>query len=166
MFFGGSPWSRMRSTLPTVWCIRSQTAFACGFLAEVVTSLMLHRCIKVWNSGPTNSPPLSWTQRSGQGYLASHNWAYKRAMCSDVLFSILTSSTRLETVSMAVSALNSYGLPLTWTTHGPIKSTAHSLNGMVHISCSGRSPYPLPSNLLHCQCSHCSWLMQRQISLR
>jgi hypothetical protein len=50
-------------------------------------------------------------------------------MCANFFSSILTSSTRLETLSMTVRALNSYGLLQTWIIHGPIKSTAHSSNG-------------------------------------
>ena len=51
--------------------------------------------------------------RWGHGYRASQHCAYFLATLSDVLSSILTSSTRLVTVSIAVSALNSYELPRT-----------------------------------------------------
>jgi hypothetical protein len=51
--------------------------------------------------------------RWGYGYRASQHCAYFLVTLSDVLSSILTSSTRLVTVSITVSALNSYGLPRT-----------------------------------------------------
>ena len=106
---------------------------------------MWHFSNSVWNSIPVNSPPGSCMHRWGHGYHASQHCAYFLATLSDVLSSILTSSTRLVTVSIAVSALNSYGLPRTWTIHGPIRSTVHSSNGIDRTSRSGNSPYCLPS---------------------
>ncbi len=135
---GGSPCRRVCRTFPTVWCIHSQIALACRSLLDVGASLILHPWKRNWNSGPTNSPPLSCTQRSGQGY--HQTWAYFLAMCADVFSSILTSSTKLETVSITVKALNSYGLLQTWNIHGPIKSTAHYSNGTECNSCSGSKP--------------------------
>ncbi len=64
-----------------------------------------------------------------------------------LLSSILMSLTKLVTVSITVSASNSYGFPQTWTVQGPIRSVAHSSNGIEWTSRSGRNPYPLPSNL-------------------
>ncbi len=107
MSCGGSPCRRVRRTFPTVWCICSQIALACGFLLDVGASLILHPWRRNWNFGPTNSLPLSCTQRSGQGYLDNHTWAYFPATCANVFSSTLTSSNRLETVSMTVRALNS-----------------------------------------------------------
>ncbi len=54
--------------------------------------------------------------------------------------SILTSSTRLETVSMTFRSLNSYSLLWTWIIHGTIQSTAHSSNGTERNLCSGNKP--------------------------
>ncbi len=113
---------------------------ACGFLLDVGASLILHPWRRNWNSGPKNSPPLLCTQRTGQEYLDNQTWTYFLATCADVYLSILTSSTRLETVSMTVIALNSYGLLQTWIFHRPIKSTAHSLNGTERNLCSGNKP--------------------------
>ena len=59
--------------------------------------------------------------------------------CCNVLWSILTISAKLVTVSMQVSALNLKVLPFTWTFQGPIRSTATSSNG-----CS------LNSRFVHC----------------
>ncbi len=67
----------------------------------------------VWNSIPVNSPPGSCMHRWGHGYHANQHRAYFFVTLSDVFSSILTSSTRLVTVSIAVSALNSHGLPRT-----------------------------------------------------
>ena len=103
---GGSSCSKVRKMLPTVWCICSQIALACGFLLDVGASLILQLWRRNWNSGPTNSPPLSCTQRAGQGYLANQVCAYFRATCADVFLSILISSTKLVTVSITVRALN------------------------------------------------------------
>ena len=60
MFCGGSLCNRVLRTLPTVWCILSHTAFACGFFALVHTSLMRQFSRSVWNSGPVNSVPGSF----------------------------------------------------------------------------------------------------------
>ena len=68
-------------------------------------------------------------------------------MCSDVLLSILTSSTKLDAVSMQVKALNSHGLLLTFTFQGPIKSIATSSQGAIRTSRSGNKPYPFPDSL-------------------
>jgi hypothetical protein len=114
---GGSPCRRVRTIFPTIWCICSRIALACWFLLDVGASLILHPRRRNWNSGPTNSPPLLCTQRSGQGYLDNQTWAYFLATCAYVFSSILTSSTRLETVSMTVRALNSYNLLWTWIIH-------------------------------------------------
>jgi hypothetical protein len=105
---------------------------------EVGTSLILQPWRRNWNFGPMNSPPLSCTHLSGHGYRDNQTCVYFFAMCADVLSSILTSSTRLEIVSMIINALNSYGFSLTWMIHGPMRSTVHSSNGIIHTSCSGR----------------------------
>ncbi len=137
---GDSPCRRVCKTFPTVWCIHSQIALACGFLLDVGASLILHSWRRNWNSCPTNSPPLSYTQHYGQGYLDNQTWVYFLAMCADVFSTILTSSTRLETMSMIVRASNSYGLLQTGIIHGPIKSTEHSWSGTERNSCSGNKP--------------------------
>ncbi len=136
---GGSPCRRVCRTFPTVWCIRSQIALACGFLLDVGAYLILHPWRRNYNSGLTNSTPLLCTQRSGQEYIDNQTWAYFLTTCANVFSSILTSSTRLETVSMTVRALNSYNLLQTWIIHGPIKST-DSLNGTERNLCSGNKP--------------------------
>ncbi len=140
---GGSLCRRVHRTFPTIWCIRSHIALACGFLLDVGASLILHSWRRNWNSGPTNSPPLLCTQRSGQGYLDNQTWVYFLAICANVFSSILTSPTRLETVSMTVKALNLYSLLQTWIIHGPFNSTVHSSNGsalvishsLCHLAC-------------------------------
>jgi hypothetical protein len=71
-----------------------------------------------------NSPPGSCMHRWGHGYRASQHFAYFLATLSDVLSSILTSFTRLVTVSFAVSALNSYDyhvLELPMVLLGPLR---------------------------------------------
>ncbi len=81
-------------------------------------------------------------------------------MVSKDLSSIQISSPKLVTVLLTVNTSNSYSLSWTWTTHGPIKSMAHSSNGMDWTLCSGRSPYPFPSNLF-LDNSHswsCQWI--------
>jgi hypothetical protein len=127
---GGSPCRRVCRSFPTVWCICSQIALTCGFLLDVGASLILYHWRKKWNSGPTNSPPLTCTQHSGQGYLDNQTRAFFLATCVDVFSSILTSSTRLETLSITVKALNFYGLLQTWIIHDSIKSTAHLWMGL------------------------------------
>ncbi len=92
----GSPCRRVRRTFPTIWCIRSQIASACGFLLDAGASLILHPWRRNWNSCPTNSPPLSCTQRSGQGYLDNQTLAYFLVTYANVFSSIQHSSTRLE----------------------------------------------------------------------
>jgi hypothetical protein len=131
-------------TFPTVWCIHSQIAFASwGFTWWMLESLILHPWRRNWNSGQTNSLPLLCMQRSGQGYLDNQNWAYFLALCADVFSSILTSSTKLDTVSVTERALNSYSLLQTWIIYGPIKSKAHSSigTGTKHHLHSGSKPY-------------------------
>jgi len=61
--------NKVRSTLPTVWCILLQMAFACGFLLEVGTSFICVFSSRRWNLYPVNSPPLSCTYLCGHGYL-------------------------------------------------------------------------------------------------
>jgi hypothetical protein len=92
---------------PFAYCIGLQV------FALVQASLMWHFSNSVWNSIPVNSPLGLCMHRWDHGYPASQHCAYILATLSDVLSSILTSSTRLVTVSIAVSALNSYGLPRT-----------------------------------------------------
>ena len=104
---GGCPCSSVLRTFPTVWCMRLHIALACGFLLVVGTSLIWQPSNKSWNSGPINSPPLSWIQRAGYGYRVSQTCAYFLAMWAEVLSSIRTSSTKFETVSIIVRALNS-----------------------------------------------------------
>jgi len=140
IFWGGSPCNYVLRTLPTVWCILSHIALDCGFFALVQASLMWHFSNSVWNSIPVNSPPGSCMHRWGHGYRANQHWAYFLLTSSDVLWSILTSSTRLVIVPITLSALNLYGLPRTQMVHGPIRSTAHSSNGMDRTSRSGNSP--------------------------
>jgi hypothetical protein len=106
---GGSPCSNVRKLLPTVWCICLQIALAWEFWLDVGASLILQLWRRSWNSGPTNSSPLSCTHLAGQGYLANQTCVYFCATCADVFLSILTSWTKLETVSITVRALNSYG---------------------------------------------------------
>ncbi len=100
----------------------------------------MHPWRRNWNSGPTNSPALLCTQRSGQGYLDNQTWVYFLAMRVDVFSSILTSSTKLETASIAVRALNLYSLLQTWIIHGPIESIANSPNGTERNFPSGSKP--------------------------
>ena len=134
-------------------------AFACGFLLVVGTSFICAFSSNRWNSHPVNSTPLSWTHCSGHGYCANQLCENFCATFLAVFSSIRTNSTRAVTVSMAVSALNSYGLPCTFTFQGPIRSTATSSNGSDQTSCSGSKPYPLPSNL-------CFWQsMYRNLSI-
>jgi hypothetical protein len=137
---GGYLCRRVCRRFPTVWSIRSQIALACGFLLDVGASLILHPWRRNRNSGPTNSPPLLCTQCYEKGYLDNQTWAYFLAMCAYIFLSILTSSTRLETMSMTVRALNLYGLLQTWIIHGPIKSTAHFSNGTEGNLHSGNKP--------------------------
>ena len=106
MLAGGLTWSNVRRTLPTVWCIRSHMALACGFLLVVGTSLILVFSRSRWNANPVNSPPLSWIHRCGQGYQANQLWAKRRDTCSAVLLSTRTISTSAVTVSIDVRALN------------------------------------------------------------
>ena len=155
MCWGGWPCRSVLSTSPTVWCMHSHIALACGFLLVVGTSLIRQPCNRNWNSGPMNLPPLSWMHRTGHGYRESQICAYFLTIVADVLSSILTSSTRLDIVSIMVSTLNSYSLSWTWTVQGPIKSTAHSSNGIDRIYRSGKCQYPLPSStgsVRNCNC--------------
>ena len=85
---------------------------------------------------------------SGQGYLDKQTWAYFLATCEDVFSSILTSSTKLETVSITLRALNWYGLLQTRIIHGPIKSTAHYSIGIERNLSSGNK-----YSLCHLACS-------------
>ncbi len=134
--------SSVLKTLPTVWCVRSHIALTCGFLLVVGTFLIRQPSNKSWKSGSINSPPLSWIQRAGHGYHVSQTCAYYLAMWADVLSSIWTSSTKFETVSIIVRALNSKGLSRTWMVQGPIKSTAHSCSHDIEwILHSGKYPY-------------------------
>jgi hypothetical protein len=48
---------------------------------------------------------------------------------------------------MTVRALNLYGLLQTWIIHGPVKSTAHPLNGTERNLQSGNKPQPVPLSL-------------------
>ncbi len=65
--------------------------------------------------------PKSPTQQcSGQGYPDNQIWAFFLATCADVFSLILTSSTKLETVSITVRALISYGLLWSWIIYGPV----------------------------------------------
>ena len=73
-----------------------------------------------------NSPPWSWTQRIGRGYLESQDCMNLDRMCEAVLLSMRINSTKFEAVSMQVNALNSIIRPLTLMFHGPIKSIATS----------------------------------------
>ncbi len=141
---GGWPCSSVLNAFPTVWCMCSHIALACGFLLVVWMSLILQLCSENWTSGPMNLPPLSWIHCTGHRYHESQTCAY----FLDVLSSILTSSTRLDTVSIIIRALNSYGLSRTWIIQGPNKSAAHFSNEMDWISHSGKCPYTLPSSLL------------------
>ena len=117
-------------------------------LLVVGTSLIRQPSNKSWNSGPMNSPPLSWMHYIGHGYHESQICAYFLTIVANFLSSILTSYTRLDIVSIMVSALNSNGLSRTWIIQGPIKSTAHSSNGIDWISHSSKCPYL--SHLAYC----------------
>ena len=81
-----------------------------------------------------------WTHRVGNGYQASQLCSSLQVTCSDVLLLILVILTRLDTVSIQISALKTTIHPLTLTSQGPIKSTAHSVQGAIHISLSGKRP--------------------------
>ena len=72
------------------------------FFALVQASLVLHFSNSVWNSIPVSSSPGSCMHSLGHGYCASQHCAYFLDTLSDVLSSILTNSTRLVTVSIAV----------------------------------------------------------------
>jgi len=60
-----------RSTSPIVLCNRSQTV---GSSLYLVLILFLLWASSVWNSCPTNSPPLSWTHLFGNGYRANQQF--------------------------------------------------------------------------------------------
>ncbi len=107
--WGGSPCSNVCKMLPNVWCMRLQIALACGFWLDVGASLVLQLWRRNWNSGPTNSPPLLCTHLAGHGYLDNQTCAYFCATCADVFLLILTRSTKLETVSITLRALNLSG---------------------------------------------------------
>jgi hypothetical protein len=147
MSWGGSPCNNVLRTFPTIWCILSHRALDWGFLAVVHTSLMWQFCHSVWNFGPVNSPPGSCIQHCGHGKRVSQHCTNFCMMWSEFFFSILTSSTRLVTVSITVRASNLQGLPWTWTVHGPIRSTVHSSNRIERTYHSGKNPCLLPSNL-------------------
>merc|ERR1712155_272797 len=106
-----------------------------------------------------NSPPLSWIHLSALGYRANQVSAIFLATCSDFLFFILVSSTRLLAMSIIVRALNSTTLLPTGIFQGPIRSTAISENGSVVTSRSGNSPHCLGSVLYFSQCSHLNFLL-------
>jgi hypothetical protein len=80
---------------PTVWCMRSHIALACGFLLVVGTSLIRQPSNKSWNSGPTNSPPLSWIQRAGHEYCVSQtcdiSWQCEPRFCRRCKLVLLSS---------------------------------------------------------------------------
>ena len=153
-FVGGLPCNIVRNTFPTVWCIRSQMELDCGFFAVDCTSLTLNIFSSHWNSCPMNSPPLSCTHRMGRGYLDNHACTNLFLTWADVLLSIRINSTKLEAVSMQVSALNSTSFPCTLTFYEPIRSMATSSQGAIRRSRSGNKPNPLPGNSCLRQCSH------------
>ncbi len=116
---GCSPLNKVCKTLPAVWCIHSQIAFAHGFLLEVWASLMWQPWRRNWTSGPTKSPLLCVHNVLAKGVLILRLgliFLHVRRCFS----SIRTSSTKLETVSITFRVLNSYGFLQTWIIHGPI----------------------------------------------
>ena len=102
MCWGGWPCRSVLSTFPTVWCMHLHIALACGFSLVVGMSLIWQLCHRNWNSGPMNSPPLSWIQRAGHGYRVSQTCAYFLAMWAKVLSSIRISFTKFEPVLIIV----------------------------------------------------------------
>ncbi len=140
IFCGGLVCTSVLSTLFTVWCILSQIVLDCGFLLVEHTSLMLKISNSHWKFCPMNSPPLSCRHCTGRGYLQSQLCVNLSCMCLAVLLSMRISSTRFESVSMQVNALNSTCQPLTLTFHGPIKLMMTSSQGAICTSCLGRRP--------------------------
>ena len=68
---GFLPCSNVRRMLSIVWCMCSYTALVVGLQLDDDTSEIFICWSDSWNSYPVNSPPLSWMQHSGQGYLNS-----------------------------------------------------------------------------------------------
>eukprot|EP00970_Alexandrium_tamarense_P009321 scaffold1847_cov121-Alexandrium_tamarense.AAC.1 len=137
---GGVVCKSVLKMLPTVWCILSHIALDCGLRLVVGTSLMFNRAKILWNSYPVNSPPLSWMHRFGSGYLANQACSNLRRTCFAVLLSMRINSTKFDTGSMHVKALNSYFWLLISMVHGPIKSIATSSQGATLTSLSLSSP--------------------------
>ena len=151
---GGSVCIKVCKTFPTVWCIFSQIPFEAELRLVFGLSFTPKSFSNFWNSQPMNFPPLSRQQEDGRGYLDSQEFSNFSATCSDVLLSILMSSARHVTLSILVSAENSYILlVLVWTFQGPIKSVRACSQGAVRTSRAGRWSKPLPSTLYFWQAS-------------
>ncbi len=148
--WGGS--NKFLGTCPTVWCNLLHTALDWGFYAVVHMSLMWQFCNKVWNSSPACEffSRIS-IQCCGHGYSINQHCANFCITWSEAYLLSLTSSNKLGTVSITVSASNLFGFPWTWTFHGPTRSTAHPSKGIDWTSRCAKNPYPLPSNKFLCQ---------------
>ena len=132
-----------RSTFSTVWWyMRFHIAFNWGFFTVVGTDLIEFAAKRHKNSCPINLLLLSWTQWFREGYLESHTLANWSTIWSADLLLTLTISTRFETGSMHVKALNINSLPSTWIFRGPMRSTTTSFYGAtVHSKqVNGRVP--------------------------
>ena len=154
---GGFIATMAQRLLPTVWCILSQIAFACGFFAVIAREWILCLCNSCWKLYPVNSPPWSWIQFKGRGYRLNQQFSNCLATWAEVLFSSLCSSTSPVTLSMAVKAVNCTFWLLMDNVHGPMRSTATSLQGCAWASRGAVCPCPQRTCFCLWQVSH--WLM-------
>ena len=144
---------------PFADCIGLWVSTWCGCVFDFTT---LEEELELWSYTFTSIAVHTpyWPRVPWQPDLCIFSWH----MCRCFL-SILTSSTKLEAVSITVRTLNSYSFFQTWIIHGPIRSTAHSSNGMEWILHSGSRPLHLPLSLLCWQYSQWNLSIREHKSL-
>ncbi len=121
-------------------CVHKWQPFAWGFWTDVGIFLIPQRVKRAWKSEPWYSGPWSWTTLMGQGYCMSQPSSIACAACNADGVTIWTSSVRLVTKSMIVTAYTSTFCPQILIFHGLIVSTATSNHGWKFASLGGSCP--------------------------
>ncbi len=148
--------------VPKTWWMRSQMAFACGFLIVVGLGFMPYESRNVSKCN-LNSNPLSYIKYWHLGYLHNQilltNWLIQSddlsKICSLIVLSLpftflvinrmivgnSTASNQLETGSIMVRAMKSIDEPsLPLSVYGPTRLTHKASYGLIAVL-DGRRPY-------------------------